>query len=101
MENSEMQRIVLALAASVIWAAAAPPSPASAKAQDHVKARHAKARQAKRIPTHEKKAQGAVKKAQRVVESKSKAAKPCAERKPKRVTKSTERVVEKSHEHGL
>jgi len=99
MENSEMQRIVVALAASVIWAAAAPPSPASAKAQDHVKARHAKPRQAKRIPTHENKAQGAVKK--RVVESKSKAAKPCAERKPKRVTKSTERVVEKAHEHGL
>jgi hypothetical protein len=100
MENSEMQRIVVALAASVIWAAAAPPSPASAKAQDHVKARHAKPRQAKRIPTHENKAQGAVKK--RVVESKSKAAKPCAERKPKRVTKSTERVVEKAHEsvHG-
>ena len=30
MENSDMQRIVLALAASVIWAATAPPSSASA-----------------------------------------------------------------------
>ena len=47
MENSEMQRIVMALAATVIWAATASPSPASASAQDHVKARHAKRMQAR------------------------------------------------------
>ena len=90
-----MQRIVMALAATVIWAAAASPSPASASAQDHVKARHAK-----RMQAREKNAQGVVKKAQRVVESPSKATKPRAERKPKRVAK-TQRVVEKAHEHGL
>jgi hypothetical protein len=100
MENSEMQWIIMALAATVIWAAAASPSPASASAQDHVKAKHAKARDAKRLQAREKKPQGVVKKAQRVVESKSKATKPRAERKPKRVAK-TQRVVEKAREHGL
>jgi hypothetical protein len=101
MENSEMQRIVVALAATVICAAAASPSPASASAQDHVKAKHAKAREAKHIQTREKKAQGVVKKAQHIVESKSKATKPRAELKPKRVAKRTQRVVEKASEHGL
>src|SRR5262245_19270333 len=94
MENSEMQRIVIALAATVIWAAAASPSPASASAQDHVKARHAKRTQAR-----EKNPQGVAKKPQHAVESKSKATKPRAERKPKRVAKRTQRVGEK--EHGL
>ena len=60
-----MQRIVMPLAATLIWAAAASPSPASASPQDHVKARHVK-----RIQAHcQKKAQRVVKKAQRVVES--------------------------------
>src|SRR5215831_2969444 len=92
-----MQRIVLPLAATLIWAAAASPSPASASPQDHVKARHVK-----RIQAHcQKKAQRVVKKAQRVVESKSKAAKPRVGRKRKRVVKRTQRVVEKANEHGL
>jgi hypothetical protein len=92
-----MQRIVLPLAATLIWAAAASPSPASASPQDHVKARHVK-----RIQAHcQKKAQRVVKKAQRVVESKSKATKPRVERKAKRVVKRTQRVVEKANEHGL
>jgi len=89
-----MHRIVMSLAATVIWAAAASPSPASASTQDHVKAKHAKAMDAKRI-------QGVVKKAQRVVESKSEAPKPRAERKPKRVAKKTQRIVEKAHKHGI
>jgi hypothetical protein len=101
MENSDMQRIVLALAASVIWAATASPSPASATAQDHVKAKHVKAKDAKRIEAREKKPQGVLKKPQRLVESKSKATKPHAERKPKHVAKKTQRIVEKAHEHGL
>jgi hypothetical protein len=59
MENSDMQRTVLALAASVIWAAAASPSPVSAKAQDHVKARHANGKGTpSRIQAHENKARG-------------------------------------------
>ena len=89
-----MHRIVMSLAATVIWAAAASPSPASASTQDHVKAKHAKAMDAKRI-------QGVVKKAQRVVESKSEAPEPRAERKPKRVAKKTQRIVEKAHKHGI
>ena len=89
-----MHRIVMSLAATVIWAAAASPSPASASTQDHVKAKHAKAMDAKRI-------QGVVKKAQRVVRSKSEAPKPRAERKPKRVAKKTQRIVEKAHKHGI
>jgi len=89
-----MHRIVMSLAATVIWAAAASPSPASASSQDHVKAKHAKAMDAKRI-------QGVVKKAQRVVESKSEAPEPRAERKPKRVAKKTQRIVEKAHKHGI
>ena len=96
-----MQRIVLALAASVIWAATASPSPASATAQDHVKAKHVKAKDAKRIEAREKKPQGVLKKPQRLVESKSKATKPHAERKPKRVAKKTQRIVEKAHKHGI
>ena len=96
-----MHRIAMALAATVVWAAAASPLPASASTQDHVKAKHAKARDAKRIQAREKKAHGLIKKAQRVAESKSKATKPRAERKPKRVAKKTQRVVEKAHEHGL
>jgi hypothetical protein len=101
MENNEIQRIVLALAATVIWAAVASSSPASASTQDHAEAKQAKARDAKRIPAREKKAQGLFKKAQRVVESKSKATKPRAERKPKRVAKRTQRVVEKAHKRDL
>jgi hypothetical protein len=102
MENSDMQRTVLALAASVIWAAAASPSPVSGKAQDHVKARHTNARNANRIQAHENKAEGVVKKAQRVIESKkSKATKPRDEQKPKRVAKTTHRVVEKANNHSL
>jgi len=89
-----MHRIVMSLAATVIWAAAASPSPASASTQDHLKAKHAKAKDAKRI-------QGVVKKAQRVVESKSEAPEPRAERKPKRVAKKTQRIVEKAHKHGI
>ena len=100
MENSDMQRIVLALAVSAIWAAAASPSPASATAQDHVKAKHAKAKDAKRIQAREKKPQGVLKKAQRLVESKSKATKPHAERNPKHVA-NIQRIVKKAHEHGL
>ena len=86
-----MHRIVMSLAATVIWAAAASPSPASASTQDHVKAKHAKAMDAKRI-------QGVVKKAQRVVESKSEAPKPRAERKPKHVA-NIQWIVNKAHEH--
>ena len=88
-----MHRIVMSLAATVIWAAAASPSPASASTQDHVKAKHAKAMDAKRI-------QGVVKKAQRVVESKSKATKPHAERKPKHVA-NIQWIVNKAHKHGI
>ena len=95
-----MQRIVFALAVSAIWAAAASPSPASATAQDHVKAKHAKAKDAKRIQAREKKPQGVLKKAQRLVESKSKATKPHAERNPKHVA-NIQRIVKKAHEHGL
>jgi hypothetical protein len=102
MENSDMQRIVLALVASVIWAAAASPSPASAKAQDHVKARHANARNAKRIQAHGNKAPGRGKEGQRVIESKkSKATKLRDEQKPKRITNRTHRVVEKANNHSL
>src|SRR4029453_11965726 len=64
-ENSEMQRIVMPLAATLIGAAfvAASPLPASASAEDHVKARHAK-----RIQVRcQKKVQRVVKKTQRVV----------------------------------
>ena len=88
-----MQHIPMALAATLIGAAfvASSPSPASASARDHVKAR-----QPKRIQACCQK-----KKAQRLVESKSKATKQCAERKPERVAKRTQRVVEKAHEHGL
>ena len=93
-----MQRIVLALAASVIWAATASPSPASATAQDHVKAKHVKAKDAKRIEAREKKPQGVLKKPQRLVESKSKATKPHAERKPKHVA-NIQWIVNKAHEH--
>ena len=84
-----MQRIVTALAATLIWAAAASPSPASAGAQDHVKAKHAK-----RIHCGQKKAR-------RVVESKSKRSKPRVERNAKRVSKTPQHVVEKVHVHGL
>src|SRR5215470_1228577 len=66
-----MQRIVLPLAATLIWAAAASPSPASASPQDHVKARHVK-----RIQAH-------------------------SQKKAPRVVKKTQRVVEKANEHGL
>ena len=99
MENSEMQHIPMALAATLIGAAfvASSPSPASASARDHVKARQPKRIQA----CCQKKAQGVVEKAQRLVESKSRATKPRAERKPERVAKRTHRVVEKAHEHGL
>jgi hypothetical protein len=99
MENSEMQRIVMPLAATLIGAAfvAASPLPASASAEDHVKARHAK-----RIQVRcQKKVQRVVKKTQRVVELKSKGTKLSVERKPKRVVKRTQRVVEKAHKHGL
>jgi hypothetical protein len=97
MENSEMQRIVLALGATLIWAAAASPSPASASAQEHLKARHAK-----RIHARcQKKAQGVVKKAQHVVESKSKATEPRVEQKTKRVAKRSQRLVEKANEPDL
>ena len=88
-----MHRIVMSLAATVIWAAAALPSPAGASTQDHVKAKHAKAMDAKRI-------QGVVKKAQRVVESKSEAPKPRAERKPKHVA-NIQWIVNKAHKHGI
>jgi hypothetical protein len=99
MENSEMQRIVMPLAATLIGAAfvAASPLSASASAEDHVKARHAKRIQ---VPC-QKKAQRVVKKTQRVVELKSKGTKLSVERKAKRVVKRTQRVVEKAHKHGL
>src|SRR5262249_26293472 len=92
-----MERIILPLAATLIWAAAASPSPASASPQDYVKARHVKRIQAQ----CQKKAQRVVKGAQRVVESKSKATKLRAAGKPKRVAKRTRRVIEKANEHGL
>src|SRR5262249_51615551 len=57
-----------------------------------------RARDAKRIQTRDKKANGLVKKAHRVVESKSEATKPRAELQPKRVAKKTQRVP---HGHGL
>ena len=75
-------------------------SPASATAQDHVKAKHVKAKDAKRIEAREKKPQGVLKKPQRLVESKSKATKPHAERKPKHVA-NIQWIVNKAHEHGL
>jgi len=99
MENSEMQRIVMPLAATLIGAAfvAASPLPASASAEDHVKARHAK-----RIQVRcQKKIQHVVKKTQRVVELKSKGTKLREERKAKRLVKRTQQVVEKAHKHGL
>jgi hypothetical protein len=99
MENSEMQRIVMPLAATLIGAAfvAASPLPASASAEDHVKARHAK-----RIQVRcQKKIQHVVKKTQRVVELKSKGTKLRVERKAKRVVKRTQQVVEKAPKHGL
>src|SRR6476619_2126161 len=99
MENSEMQRIVMPLAATLIGAAfvAASPLSASASAEDHVKATHAKRIQ---MPC-QKKAQRVVKKTQRVVELKSKGTKLSVERKAKHVVKRTQRVVEKAHKHGL
>jgi hypothetical protein len=99
MENSEMQRIVMPLAATLIGAAfaAASPLPASASAEDHVKARHAKRIQ---VPC-QKKARRVVKKTQRVVEFKSKGTKLSVERKAKRVVKRTQRVIEKAHKHDL
>jgi len=99
MENSEMQRIVMPLAATLIGAAfvAASPLPASASAEDHVKARHAK-----RIQVRcQKKIQHVVKTTQRVVELKSEGTKLRVERKAKRVVKRTQQVVEKAHKHGL
>ena len=99
MENSEMQRIVMPLAATLIGAAfvAASPLPASASAEDHVKARHAK-----RIQVRcQKKIQHVVKKTQRVVELKSKGTKLREERKAKRLVKRTQQVVEKAPKHGL
>jgi len=99
MENSEMQRIVMPLAATLIGAAfvAASPLSASASAEDHVKATHAKRIQ---VPC-QKKAQRVVKKTQRMVELKSKGTKLSVERKAKGVVKRTQRVVEKAHKHGL
>ena len=63
-----MQHIPMALAATLIGAAfvASSPSPASASARDHVKARQPKRIQA----CCQKKAQGVVEKAQRLVKSK-------------------------------
>ena len=94
-----MQRIVMPLAATLIGAAfvAASPLSASASAQDHVKATHAKRIQ---MPC-QKKAQRVVKKTQRVVELKSKGTKLSVERKAKRVVKRTQRVVEKAHKPVL
>jgi len=94
-----MQRIVMPLAATLIGAAfvAASPLPASASAEDHVKARHAK-----RIQVRcQKKIQHVVKKTQRVVELKSKGTKLREERKAKRLVKRTQQVVEKAPKHGL
>jgi hypothetical protein len=93
-----MQRIVLALGATLIWAAAASPSPASASTQDHVKAKHAK-----RIHVRcQKKAQGVVKKAQRVVEATSKTTtEPRVEQKAKHVAKRSRRLLEKTNKSSL
>jgi hypothetical protein len=93
-----MQRIVLALGATLIWAAAASPSPASASTQDHVKAKHAK-----RIHVRcQKKAQGVVKKAQRVVEATSKTTtEPRVEQKAKHVAKRSWRLLEKTNKSSL
>jgi hypothetical protein len=90
MENSNMQHIVMALAAILIGAAfiAALPSPASAGARDHFKARQAERKQA-----------CCRKKAQRVIELKGKRTKYGVERKPKRVAKKAQRVFE-AHDHG-
>lgn len=96
-----MQRVVLALAATLILTAAVLPSSASASAPDHVKAKRSKAKDAKRIPSPDKKAKGVVKKTQRVIESKSKATKPRAEQKAKHVANNTQRVVERAHEPSL
>src|SRR4029453_7757777 len=99
MENSEMQRIVMPLAATLIGAAfvAALPLPASASAEGHVKARHAK-----RIQVRcQKKAQRVVKKTQRVVELKSKGTKLSVEGKAKGVVKRTQRVVETAPKRDL
>ena len=93
-----MQRIVLALGATLIWAAAASPSPASASAQDHVKAKHAK-----RIHVRcQKKAQGVAKKAQRVVETTNKTTtEPRAKQKAKHVAKRSPRLLEKTNKSSL
>ena len=93
-----MQRTVLALGATLIWAAAASPSPASASAQDHVKAKHAK-----RIHVRcQKKAQGVAKKAKRVVETTSKTTtEPRAKQKAKHVAKRSPRLLEKTNKSSL
>jgi hypothetical protein len=95
-----MQRIVLALAATLVGTAfvAALPSSASASARNHPKIKHAKHLQAR----YQKKAQRVVKKAKRVVELESKGTKSAqVERKAKHVATKAQRVVEKAHKHGL
>ena len=96
-----MQRVVLALAATLILTAAALPSSASASAPDHVKAKRPKAKDAKRQTPDKKAAKDVVKKTQRVIESKSKATKPRTEPKAKHVANNTQRVVERAHERSL
>jgi hypothetical protein len=77
MENGEMQRIVLALATTLIGTAfvAALPLPASANTRNHPKIRHAKHSQAR----YQKKTQRVVTKVKCVVELESKGTKRRAE----------------------
>jgi hypothetical protein len=95
-----MQRMVLALAATLIGTAfvtASPPS-ASASARNHPNIKHGTDLHAR----CQKKAQRVVKKAKRVVASESKGTKSaCVERKAKHVATKAQRVVEKGHKHGL
>jgi hypothetical protein len=95
-----MQRMVLALAATLIGTAfvsALPPS-ASASAPNHPKIKHATHLQAR----YQKKAQRVVKKAKRVVALESKGTKSArVERKTKHVATKAQSVVEKARKHEL
>jgi hypothetical protein len=95
-----MQRMVLALAATLIGTAfvTASPASASASARNHPNIKHGTDLHAR----CQKKAQRVVKKAKRVVASESKGTKSaCVERKAKHVATKAQRVVEKGHKHGL
>ena len=94
-----MQRVVLALAVTLIGTSivAALPSAASANARNQTKIKHTKYLQAR----YQKKAQRVVTKAKHVVQLERKGSNPRIERKAERDAKKTQRVVEIAHKHDL